>query len=435
MARVFGLRMEDTYGATVANLEAVDPDFDIEATKGNFSLGDDPSLSSGGSRMYQNGRAGVMKPTGNVEFDVDLETIGHFLRAFLDQYEFTEGSGDYNTHEFYGGENRELPSWVCEATYDYFAKIIMGAICDGLKLEASDEKMTASLDLIYKTEKSEMVDPDTFEKKILDCVIPVMFYDIAVKFNNMTVADAGVFKSFSFEGKNNHNVDSTIGLGSRHPQTRATAQLRENSLSVTTTLTQQTVRSILDGEYGEVNAMSPSECKILAVPLELNIALCEDANRSLQIIFPHNIIKVEYEWDGTDDIEATINMTPLGTGTVELLDGTEVKTDMYCKLINSRPEIGVAEDDPVTPTTTDISVSVTDGTSGIENASVTLTDTTDSTKTFTGTTGSAGGCTLTNVPVGTYGVSVTATGFTEYTDAALSVTSTTSTLEITMTEE
>ena len=435
MARVLGICMENDYGEDVANLAAITPDFHIEATKGNFGLGDDPSLSSGGSRMYQNGRAGVMKPTGSNEFDVDLETIGHFLRAFLDQYEYTEGTNGFNTHEFWGGENRELPSWLLEAVYDNFAKIIKGALCDGLKLEVSDEKMNASLDWIYKTEKSEMIDPDTFEKLVLECVIPVMFYDIVVSFNNMTVAESGVYKSFSFEGKNNHNVDSTIGLGSRHPQTRALAQLRENSLSLTTTLTQQTVRSILDGEYGEVNAMSPSECKILAVPLELNIALCEDPNRTLQIIFPKNIINVEYEWDGTDDIEATINMTPLGTGTVEKLDGTEVKTDMYCKLVNTRPEIvPPTPDTPVTPTTTDVSVSVTDGTDGINNVSVTITDSTDSTVTFTGTTGSAGGCTLSDVPYGSYTVEATATGYDTYT-GTLTVSAYSSTLNITMTEE
>ena len=435
MARVLGICMENDYGEDVANLAALTPDFHIEATKGNFALGNDPSLSSGGSRMYQNGRAGIMKPTGNNEFDVDLETIGHFLRAFLDQYEFTEGTGDYHTHEFWGGENRELPSWALEATYDYVAKIIMGAICDGLKLEVSDEKMTASVDWIYKTEKAEMIDPDTFEKLVLDCIIPVMTYDVDVKFNNMTVADSGVYKSFSFEGKNNHNVDSTVGLGSRHPQTKALAQLRENSISITTTLTRQTVRSILDGEYGEVNAMSPSECKIQAVPLELNIALCEDPNRSLQIIFPKNIIAVEYEWDGTDDIEATINMTPMGYGEAEKVDGETVKTDMYCKLVNSRPEITTPTPaTPVTPTTTDVSVSVTDGTDGINNVSVTITDSTDSTVTFTGTTGSAGGCTLTNVPYGSYVVEATATGYDTY-NGTLTVSAYSSTLNITMTED
>ena len=65
----------------------------------------------------------------------------------------------------------------------------------------------------------------------------------------------------------------------------------------------------------------------------------------------------------------------------------------------------------VTPTTTNISVSVTDGTNAIENAVVLLTDTTDNTKTYTATSGSAGGCTLSNVEYGTYTVTATATGY------------------------
>ena len=79
-----------------------------------------------------------------------------------------------------------------------------------------------------------------------------MFYDVSLKLNNLPVN--GVSTAFSFEGNNNHNVDSTIGLGSRYPQMRAKAGKRENSISITTSLTSETVRSILDAEYGEVDA-------------------------------------------------------------------------------------------------------------------------------------------------------------------------------------
>ena len=87
-------------------------------------------------------------------------------------------------------------------------------------------------------------------------------------------------------------------------------------------------------------------------------------------------------------------------------------------------------------TTVNISVTVTDGTNPIEGASVTLTDTTDSSITKTGTTGSAGGCTLSNVAFGTYAVTATATGYENYTGAeSLVVTAETDSLEIEMTAE
>lgn len=83
-----------------------------------------------------------------------------------------------------------------------------------------------------------------------------------------------------------------------------------------------------------------------------------------------------------------------------------------------------------------ISASVTDKTSteAIQGVSITLTDTTDSTKTFTGTTGSAGGCTISEVPLGTYTVEATKEGYTDYEDE-ITVTAETTTLAIEMEEE
>ena len=84
----------------------------------------------------------------------------------------------------------------------------------------------------------------------------------------------------------------------------------------------------------------------------------------------------------------------------------------------------------------DIAVSVTDKTSteAISGVSVTITDTTDETITFTGTTGGAGGCTLSNVITGTYTVSATKEGYTDYEDE-IEVTEETTTLAIEMEEE
>ncbi|WP_296875519.1 carboxypeptidase-like regulatory domain-containing protein [uncultured Methanobrevibacter sp.] len=82
------------------------------------------------------------------------------------------------------------------------------------------------------------------------------------------------------------------------------------------------------------------------------------------------------------------------------------------------------------PVTHNISVSVTDGTDPIENVDVILEDSNETQ--YTGKTGSAGGCTISNVPEGTYSVVATATGYNEYT-GTLTVDENTSTLAITLT--
>ena len=87
---------------------------------------------------------------------------------------------------------------------------------------------------------------------------------------------------------------------------------------------------------------------------------------------------------------------------------------------------------PTPVTTYNISVSVTDGTNPLENVNVTLTDA-DSNE-YNGKTGSAGGCTISNVPEGSYNVTATKAGYVDYT-GTLTVNENNTSLNISMTEE
>lgn len=336
--RVFGLKEETDYGIMADNSN---PDWHQNVTKANFKLGDEPKTSTGGSRMNKRARAGVMKPSGTTEGQVDLQRIGHYMKGFLDQYKFTAGTnGAMNIHEFYGGENTKLTSFNGWMTFDIFMKKLTGLLLDSLKLEVSDEYMTFSGDWIYKTEKIEKINPEIFEQLMLENDIPLMFYDINLKLDGKD--PKGIYTSFSFEGKNNHNQDKAIGFGSRYPQRQAAAQQRDISLSIVTTLEEQTLETILAGEYGEVGAVEPSKCKIYKIPLELNVNICEDANRKMKILFPECILSVEYDLSESDEIEVTINLGTMGTGKATLADGTSKVTDMYVRIENDQPQIGTA---------------------------------------------------------------------------------------------
>lgn len=348
--RGFGLELEETYAEAVAK-SAFEPDFWSEADSVDFKLNDDAVTKSGTSRMDKRARAGIMKPTGSTQLDADLEKMAWFFRLFLDNYECTEGdtpaSGHLQTyiHEFWGGEGKELASARIKAVYDMLVKYIYGAMEEGLSIEVSDDSVSLSNDWIYSTEKADIIGQNgaTFERPDeLEENIFLMFYDVSLKLNNKAID--GVSTAFSYEGKNNFDVDGTIGLGSRYPQSKALAGKRENTLSITTTLTSDTVRSILDAEYGEVNALEPSSCKLLQIPLEVDIALCEDSDISCQILFPKCTLNVEYDMSGADKIEVTMNLATLGSGSVTLEDGTtEVNTDMYINLVNYQEEIAPKE--------------------------------------------------------------------------------------------
>lgn len=85
---------------------------------------------------------------------------------------------------------------------------------------------------------------------------------------------------------------------------------------------------------------------------------------------------------------------------------------------------------PETSVTRNISVSVSDGTDPLENVDVILEDAEENQ--YTGRTGSAGGCTIRNVPEGTYDVVATATGYQDYT-GTLTVSEESTTLNVTLT--
>jgi hypothetical protein len=348
--RGFGLELESTYGDTTVAKSAFDPNFWNQAESVDFKLNDEPITRSGGSRMNKRARAGIMKPSGSTEADADLQQLTWYFRGFLDNYVCTEGdtpaTGHTQTyiHEFYGGEGKELPSFRGIAVYDMLKKYLYGMLEDSLKLEVSNEGMTVSADWIYKTEKAGIIGQsgETFSRpdELTAEQIFIMFYDVSLKLNGQALD--GVSTAFSFEGNNNHDVDSTIGLGSRAPQKRAQAGKRENSLEIKTTLTSDTVRSILNAQYGEVNALEPSSCKLLQLPLELNIAHCEDSDLACKILFPKCTVRVEYDMSGVDAIEATLSLDTLGSGTVTLEDGTtEVETDMYVELTNYVEELSI----------------------------------------------------------------------------------------------
>ena len=93
---------------------------------------------------------------------------------------------------------------------------------------------------------------------------------------------------------------------------------------------------------GEVGALEPSSCKLLQLPLEVNIAHCEDSDISCKILFPKCTVKVEYSMSGVDTVEATMTLESLGSGNVTLADTTtEVETDMYVKLVNYVEELAI----------------------------------------------------------------------------------------------
>lgn len=346
--RGFGIEVEGTYGSSSVSTSNYDPDWWNHADSVDFKLNDTPVTRSGSSRMNKRARAGIMKPTGSTSADADLQQLAWYFYGCLDNYVYTEGDTPSTgheqvyIHEFYGGEGKSLPSFRGIAMFDMLKKYLCGMVIDELKLDVSNENMSVGAEWVYKTESAAINEAFTEPDDLTHEDIFIMFYDVALKLNNAALD--GVSTAFSLSCKNNHDVDKAIGLGSRYPQKRPSAGKREIDISITTSLTSDTARSILNAEYGAVNATSPSTCKILQLPLEVDVTHCEDSDISCQILFPKCNVRVEYSMSGADVVEATLSLDTLGSGTVTLNDGTtQVATDMYVKLVNNQEKIETSD--------------------------------------------------------------------------------------------
>ena len=343
MARGFGLTTEDSYGDTTVEIDEIDLDWFQKMPEVNFDLGDEAETDDGGSRSDNVSWASAAKPSGSTSAKVDLQRMTWYLFGFLDHYLHTAGSNDLHIHEFWGGENHELPSFVGIAMYDALKIALYGLIVDGLKLEVSDGAMDVNADWLYSNETYDILDEnEEFEEpeELENSRIPVRFYDVSVFLNGQKPGSTQT--SWSMEGNNNHDQDGTVGLGSRFPQEKPQAAKRQIKLSLATTLNRRSYKDIMDARYGKVDASSPDRCRILTVPMELRVVQCENPDQQLIIKFPECTLKSEFDLKGADRVEATLNLQTLGNGEVTLADGTtKVNTDMYVKLINNVPEMGV----------------------------------------------------------------------------------------------
>lgn len=360
--RVLGLKPEASYGKlegedeTSFDIADVDPVFHRRMTDGSFKLNDEAVTYSDGSRMVQGGRPGVIKPSGSSAGKCDLKRIGYFLRGFFDQYKYTATGTNvptgYHIHEFWGGENQYLQSFHGWATFDIFQKHLIGLLLDSFKLEVSDDYLAQSEEWIYKDEfQDENFDSNDYDIIDMAGAVPLMAYDIKIQLNNEDVG-THLYTSFSMEGKNNHNQDGTIGLGSRKPQRQAAAQAREIIVSLASYLNESTIDLIKAAEYGAVNINSPSSCQLIQVPLKVIIEICPEYDSTLhdrlEIFFPSCTLNVEYSMSESEEIETTFNLTALGTGNATRVNNETVKTDCYCRLITNSAAITadtIEEDD------------------------------------------------------------------------------------------
>lgn len=349
MNRLLGLGLESAYGSGGDTV-----DFHQGVNKANFGVNQDTLSYSYASRMTKGARGGYIKPKGSSTTNVDLQRIQHYLYALLGNYKYTAGTTalkdsnnrNVNIHEFWGDDTNLLPSLWGTLTYDLNEKTMKGLLLDEYKLTAKDDYATDEATWIYMDESNITIDANTYVEKDIIGTIPTAGYDYKIKFDG-DYNKIGIVSEMELTVKNNHNVDGTIGLGSRKPQKKAVAQNRDIELSLTTTLDSSVYKYIIASEYGVLptdpsQRQTPSACQLYELPCEISISACEDPNTSLRLVFPACLFSVDEDISGSDEIEVKLTLNTLGTNQVTLNDGTTKYTsDFYAILKNGQTDITV----------------------------------------------------------------------------------------------
>ena len=168
----------------------------------------------------------------------------------------------------------------------------------------------------------------------------------------------------------------------------------------------------------------------------IRLTVTDGADSSIsgaEVILTNSADEKEYTKTTNSDGEATIKV-PEGSYEVVVsksgYDDYESTTDIVVD--STHTEFTVEMEQTVIPTYT-VHVDVDDGAeTPVSGAAVVLTNKVDSDVTFTGTSGSAGGCNITNVPAGTYVVTASAEGYDDYTASEDLVVDSAETISISM---
>lgn len=350
--RILGLKEEEEYAEEV---EGKKPDFHHRLSSNEFKLGDETVQFSQGSRMIQRSRRGITKPEGSTEAPVDLERIGHYFKAFFDQYKYSIDSSvttsTKHQHKFWGGEVNSLHSFHGWTTFDYFEKELFGLLLNSLSIECSED-MSMSCEWIYQTEKSRYISEQEYDLLEIEGELPLQQYDVAVDFGDIKTGQGIVFTSLSMECNNNLDQDATVGIGSRHPQIKAMAAAREIELSLEATLSSNSLflDIVRKAEYGDSGDV-PTD-NLVEIPIKITIAP-SFTDSKMEIYLPKCEISVEYSGSESDPIDTSFTLKPYqakladafpteasaGLFPAEILKG---RTDCFIYLINSTPNISYA---------------------------------------------------------------------------------------------
>ncbi len=187
----------------------LDAGFHIEISSAGLDVPSNPNVEfeSGLYRGRREIRPGYYVPSGNIVFPINVRAIGYFLKWALGGYKFTDGGIGANTHELWGSEETELPSFTTHLGKDAFEHVFTGTTINSLQIEIGGDWLLCTIDCVagkdYKQPLKEISDLQLFDEKTLTFIAAgVQFNSVGYncKVQNMTI-------------NINNNIDTAGGKG------------------------------------------------------------------------------------------------------------------------------------------------------------------------------------------------------------------------------
>jgi hypothetical protein len=209
--RYVGIKEEAEFG------EAQDAPmtYDIDVAAMGLDVPDDPNIPIPTLNRFQKDHIpGFYSLSGPMEYPVDINTIGWFLKWGLGGYKYTAGTGELpNVHEFYATPDYELKSFTTRTGKDTFEHVISGCIIDKLNINVEADLAIAKLDMFAQQDtkaelRTELNEPDSE-------LFPMAFYNVSTQLDGADISPD--VKSWSWEYGNGVKVEDGRGQGSRFP--------------------------------------------------------------------------------------------------------------------------------------------------------------------------------------------------------------------------
>lgn len=209
--RYVGIKEELEFGEAAA----LPMSYDIDVASMGLDVPDDPNIPLPTLNRFQSRHIpGFYALSGALEFPVDINTIGWFLKWGLGGYKYTAGTGENpNTHEFYATPEYKLPSFTSRTGKDTFEHIVTGCVADKLSISVENELANAKIDTLAQKDtqgplRTVLNEPD-------EDLFPLAFYNANTSLNGVDISPD--VKSWAWEYSNGVKVEDGRGQGSRFP--------------------------------------------------------------------------------------------------------------------------------------------------------------------------------------------------------------------------